>query len=407
MINIIDLVNCLEIQDELSELFHVFHMHPELSFEERETARRISVYMKELGYSVSEGVGKTGVTARLEGDKPGPNIAIRADIDALPITEETGLPYSSNVDGKMHACGHDVHITCALGAAKLLAEQKSSLKGTITMIFQPAEEINLGAKVMVREGVLEKNSIDMIFGLHNHPEIPVGKIALKEGPLMAAVDRIEITITGKGGHGGLPHRDIDPILASAAMIMNLQTIVSRSINPLESAVISLGTINGGTRNNVIPDKVELTGTVRTFAPEVRNSMEEKIRRIVENTAVTLMCRGELAYIYELPAVINPAIPEQIVEKAVRAVAGNDAIVAPTPSTGGEDFSIYQEKVPGCFFWLGVGNPKKGAIHPWHSPRFRIDERALPLGAGVLANSVLLAMDQERSDAEEDKGGIQG
>jgi amidohydrolase len=387
------------MQDELSELFHVFHMYPELSFEEKETARRISLYLKELGYTVNEGVGRTGVTARLEGYQPGPNIAIRADIDALPITEETGLPHSSTIPGRMHACGHDVHTTCALGAARLLAENRSSIRGSITMIFQPAEEINLGAKEMVRERVLEKNGIDMIFGLHNHPEIPVGKIALKEGPLMAAVDRIEITITGKGGHGGLPHRDKDPIVASAAMIMNLQTIVSRNINPLDSAVISLGTINGGTRNNVIPDRVEMTGTVRTFTPEVRNSMEEQIRRIVENTAATLMCRGELKYIYELPAVINPPIPKRIVEKAVRAVAGKDAIVTPTPSTGGEDFSIYQEKVTGCFFWLGVGNPEKGAVHPWHSPRFRVDERALPLGAGVLANSVLLAMDQERSDGE--------
>lgn len=404
MINIIDLDDCLKMQDELSELFHVFHMHPELSFEENETASRISLYLQKLGFSVTECVGKTGLTARLEGNRPGPNIAIRADIDALPITEKTGLPYASTADGRMHACGHDVHTTCALGAAKLLAEQNSSLRGSVTMIFQPAEEINLGAKEMVREGVLEKNDIDMIFGLHNHPEVPVGKIALKEGPLMAAVDRIEITVTGKGGHGGLPHRDIDPIVASAAMIMNLQTIVSRNINPLDSAVISLGTINGGTRNNVIPDKVELTGTVRTFAPEVRNSMEQQIRRIVENTAATLMCRGELTYIYELPAVINPSIPEKIVEKAIQAVAGKDAIVAPTPSTGGEDFSIYQEKVPGCFFWLGVGNPDIGAVHPWHSPRFIIDERALPLGAGVLANSALLAMEQLKFDGEEQKGG---
>lgn len=384
---------CFNLQEELTDLFHDFHNNPELSFEETETARKISLYLQKLGFIVTERVGRTGLTARLEGNQPGPNIAIRADIDGLPIQEETGLPYASATDGKMHACGHDVHITCALGAAKLLAAQKSSLKGSVTMIFQPAEEINVGAKEMVREGVLETNGIDMIFGLHNHPEIPVGKIALKEGPLMAAVDRIEITITGKGGHGGLPHRDIDPIVGTASMIMNLQTIVSRNINPLDSAVISLGTIHGGTRNNVIPDKVELTGTVRTFAPEVRNNIEEKIRRIVENTAATLMCNGELTYIYELPPVINPAIPKGIVARAIEAIVDKEAIVEPTPSTGGEDFSIFQEKVPGCFFWLGVGNPEIGAIHPWHSPKFIIDERSLPIGAGVLANSALLAMEE--------------
>ena len=384
---------CFALADELRNLFREFHRNPELSFEEFETARKISLYLQDLGYKVTEGVGRTGLTARIEGDQSGPNIAIRADIDGLPIQEETGLSYASSADGKMHACGHDVHITCALGAARLLAGLKDSLKGSVTMIFQPAEELNRGAKEMVKEGVLETNGIDMIFGLHNHPEIPVGKVALKEGPLMAAVDRIEITITGKGGHGGLPHRDMDPIVATASMIMNLQTIVSRNINPLDSAVISIGTIHGGTRNNIIPDKVELTGTVRTFAPEVRNSIEEKIRRVVENTAATLQCKGELTYIYEIPPVINQALPTGIVERAIEAVVDKEAIVEPTPSTGGEDFSLFQEKVPGCFFWLGVGNPEIGAVHPWHSPKFKIDERALAIGAGVLANTALIAMEE--------------
>jgi len=390
-VKIMDIVTETTLQEELQNLYHFFHLNPETGFEEINTGKKISEYLKDLGFYVTEGVGKTGLVAILKGKKDSPAIAIRADMDALPITEMTDLPFKSKTEGLMHACGHDVHITCALGAAKILSTLKNSLEGSVVMVFQPAEELNQGAKEMVKDGLFERFPTDMIFGLHNHPEIPCGKVAIKEGPLMAAVDRIEISIKGKGGHGGLPHRDIDPIVATASAIMNLQTIVSRNIDPLGSAVVSLGTINGGTANNVIPDSIELTGTVRTFDPEIRNSMETRIRQIVENTATALGCTGKLNYIYQLPPVINPERPTEILRNSVEEVLSEDNIVDPVPSTGGEDFSIFQEKVPGCFFWLGSGNPEKGAVHPWHSPLFRIDEDCLVIGAATLAQTVINAI----------------
>lgn len=381
------------LHDRLIELFRNFHQHPELSFQEGKTASFISGSLRDLGFRVTEKIGQTGIVAVLEGKKPGPVIALRTDMDALPIEEETGLSYGSRIEGRMHACGHDVHMTCALGAAMILSKETNEMKGSLVLIFQPAEEINLGAKAMIEDGLFEKFSIDMIFGLHNQPDIPSGKIALREGGLMAAVDRIEISITGKGGHGGVPHRNIDPIVATGSVIMNLQSIVSRNVNPLDAAVISLGTLQGGTANNVIPDRIEMTGTVRTFEPEVRNMMEPQIRQVVENSAAAFGCRGILNYIYQLPAVINPPEPTRIVHTAASKVVGENNVVDPTPSTGGEDFSLFQEKVAGCFFWLGVGNPDKGAVHPWHSPKFTIDEDALIIGAKVLAETVRQAMEQ--------------
>lgn len=381
-----------DLHEQLVDLFRNFHQYPELSFKEEKTSGFISRFLGDLGFMVTENMGQTGIVAVLEGAGPGPAIAIRADMDALPIKEETGLSYSSRTEGIMHACGHDVHMTCALGAATILAKEKDSMKGSLVMIFQPAEEINLGAKAMIEEGLFEKFRIHMIFGLHNQPDVPSGRVAIREGGLMAAVDRIEISISGKGGHGGVPHRNIDPIVAAGSVIMNLQSIVSRNVNPLDAAVISLGTLHGGTANNVVPDCIEMTGTVRTFDPEVRKMMEPKIRQVVENSAAAFGCRGALNYIYQLPAVMNPPIPTRIVHDAASRVIGENNIVHPIPSTGGEDFSLFQEKVPGCFFWLGVGNPDKGAVHPWHSPKFTIDEDALMIGAEVLAETVRQAME---------------
>ncbi|MBC7323475.1 MAG: amidohydrolase, partial [Acetomicrobium sp.] len=278
------------MSEELRALRRDFHQFPELSFKEFETARKIAIYMKELGYEVKENVGKTGVVALLKGAKENPTVALRADIDALPVKEMTGLSYASKNDGVMHACGHDIHVTCALGAAKILASLKDELQGSVIFIFQPAEEINAGAKAMIDDGVLENPNVSMIFGLHNNPEIPVGKVGLKEGPLMAAVDSTFITIRGQGGHAAYPHRVIDPIVCASSIVMNLQTIVSRNVDPQKSAVISFGSINGGIANNVIPDEVKLTGTVRTFDEGLRDSIEGWMKRTVENTASSLGCK---------------------------------------------------------------------------------------------------------------------
>ena len=378
------------MSEELRALRRDFHQFPELSFKEFETARKIAIYMKELGYEVKENVGKTGVVALLKGAKENPTVALRADMDALPVKEMTGLSYASKNDGVMHACGHDIHVTCALGAAKILASLKDELQGSVKFIFQPAEEINAGAKAMIDDGVLENPNVSMIFGLHNNPEIPVGKVGLKEGPLMAAVDSTFITVRGQGGHAAYPHRVIDPIVCASSIVMNLQTIVSRNVDPQKSAVISFGSINGGMANNVIPDEVKLTGTVRTFDEGLRDSIEGWMKRTVENTASSLGCRVEFNYRRDLPPVVNHPEATKIALWAAKKVFGEDGIILPTPSMGGEDFALYQKKVPGCYFWLGVGNPDIDAVHPWHSPYFKADEEAFPLGAALLALSALIA-----------------
>jgi amidohydrolase len=376
----------------LIDLRRDFHRHPELSFREFRTAGRVASILRELGMEVREKVGGTGVIGLLRGLE-GPSVAIRADMDALPVTEKTGLPFASETEGMMHACGHDIHTACLLGTAMLLASRRDSLPGTVKFLFQPAEEINRGARAMIEDGALDCPVPEMIFGLHNHPELPAGTVGVREGPLMASVDTISVRITGKGGHGALPHRDIDPITGAAAVISALQTVVSRSVDPREPAVVSLGTIHGGTANNVIPDTVEMTGTVRTFSEEVRGAMEGMIRRVVGNTAAGLGCRGELAYRYDLPPVMNAPEPTEIARLAVKSAAGADALVTPVPSMGGEDFALFQEKIPGCFLWLGVGNPEAGTVYPWHSPFFAADENSLSAGAAVLAQSALLALER--------------
>ena len=374
----------------LIDLRRDFHRHPELSFREFRTAGRVASILRELGMEVREKVGGTGVIGLLRGPE-GPSVALRADMDALPVTEKTGLPFASETEGMMHACGHDIHTACLLGAAMLLASRRDSLPGTVKFLFQPAEEINRGAKAMIEDGALGCPVPEMIFGLHNHPELPAGTVGVREGALMASVDTISVRITGKGGHGALPHRDIDPIAGAAAVISALQTVVSRSVDPREPAVVSLGTIHGGTANNVIPETVEMTGTVRTFSEEVRGAMEGMIRRVVENTAAGLGCRGELVYRCDLPPVVNRPEPTEIARLAVKTVVGADALLTPVPSMGGEDFALFQEKIPGCFLWLGVGNPEAGAVYPWHSPFFAADESSLSAGAAVLAQSALLAL----------------
>lgn len=379
------------LSEKLVELRNDFHRHPELSFQEHRTGEKIAELLAGLNIDVTPKVGKTGVTGFLKGKKDGPVVAIRADIDALPIQELTDLPCKSQNDGVMHACGHDIHTTCALGAAMLLSQVRGELPGSVLFIFQPAEEKNQGAKDMVADGVMSSPKVDMIFGLHNHPEVPVGKVAVKSGPLMSAVDAIALHITGKGGHGGLPHMDIDPIVAMASTLMNIQTVVSRNVAPLNPAVVSFGTIKGGSANNVIPDFVEATGTVRSYDLETQNLIEKRLKEIAETSAAALGCKGELRYIRELPAVVNDPRATAIARRSVEAIAGIKGVFDPVPSTGGEDFSIFLQKAPGCFLWLGVGNPEIGAVHPWHSPLFLADERAFSIGAGVLAQCAFEAL----------------
>lgn len=377
-----------EFEEELIEFRRDLHMYPELSFKEFRTTEKIKEELKRLGIEIIDLGMETGVVGLLRGKEEGPTIALRGDIDALPIKELNDVPYKSRIDGVMHACGHDIHTTSVLGAAKILSSIKEQLKGNAMFVFQPAEEVNKGAKLMVEKGLFTRIKADMVFGLHNNPEIPWGKIAIKKGGLMAAVDTIRIKVKGKGGHGAIPNATRDPIVAASSMVMNLQTIVSRNVSPLDSAVISIGTFNSGDANNVIPELVEMSGTVRSFDPEIRQMLPKRIKDVLDYTAKAYMVDVELEYIFDLPAVYNSAEMAELAYKAAEEIVGKEGIVEPVPTMGGEDFSIYTEKIPGFFFWLGVGNKEKGMNYVWHNPRFNGDERAIIIAATVMSNMVL-------------------
>lgn len=379
-------------EEELINFRRDLHMYPELSLKEYRTTEKIKEKLTSLGIEIIDIGMETGVIGLLRGAESGPTIALRGDIDALPIQELSDVPYKSRIDGVMHACGHDIHATTLIGAALILSSIRDKLKGNVMFVFQPAEEVNKGAKLMLEKGLFTDIKADLIFGLHNNPEIPWGKIAIKKGGLMAAVDTIKIRVKGRGGHGALPHATSDPIVAASAIIMNLQTIVSRNVSPLDSAVISLGTINSGTTNNVIPEIVEMTGTVRSFLPETRQMLPERIKEVLENTARAYKVDVELDYIFELPAIFNSEELTKLAYDAAKEIVGEEGIVEPIPSMGGEDFALFTEKIPGFFFWLGVGNEERDMNYVWHSPRFDGDERALIIGSTVMSNMVLKGID---------------
>lgn len=373
---------------ELIDFRRDLHMNPELSFEEFRTTKKIKDKLISLGIEIIDIGLETGVVGLLRGKSDGPTIALRGDIDALPIQELNDIPYKSKIDGVMHACGHDIHTTSVIGAAMILSSIRDEINGNVLFVFQPAEEVNKGAKLMVEKGLLTDVKADLIFGLHNNPEIPWGKIAIKKGGLMAAVDTLRFKVQGKGGHGGWPHATRDPIVAASAMVMNLQSIVSRNISPLNSAVVSIGTFKAGTANNVIPEVVEITGTVRSFDPDDRQILSKRIKEILESTARTYMVDVEIEYIFDLPAVYNSEELTNLAYDACKEIVGEDGIVDPIPSMGGEDFSIFTKKIPGFFFWLGVGNKEKNMNYVWHNPKFDGDDRAIINASSVMSNMVL-------------------
>lgn len=390
-----------QFETDLIAFRHHLHRHPELSFQEFETTQLLKAGLLELGIELVDNGLATGVIGILHGAKAGPTIALRGDIDALPIQELNDIDYKSESDQVMHACGHDIHTSVVFGAAQMLSQKRSQLEGNIVFIFQPAEEINEGARLIIENGLFDRLKIDRIIGLHNNPQIPWGKIAIKPNGLMAAVDTLRFTLQGTGGHGGVPHLTKDPIVTAGAIIMNLQSIVSRNVPPSDTAVISLGTIHGGTANNIISESVQITGTVRSFRPQIRELLHDRILAVINDTARAYGLTATIEYVYHLPAVFNP--PE-LAESARRAVAdslGEDFIVVPEPSTGGEDFALFMEKVPGLFFWLGVGNPSAGMDHFWHSPHFNGDDRALLIGSVAMSNMAIHAIQElKKGDTNE-------
>ena len=364
-----------------------FHMHPELAFQERRSARVIADCLHELGYQVQTGVAKTGVVALLEGQRPGPVVMVRFDMDALPITEENETDYVSQNPGVMHACGHDAHMAMGLAVATLMMKRRDEMSGTLKLIFQPAEEGANGAEEMVKDGVLENPRPDVVLVTHVWNETPVGLIAVSPGAIMAAAEKWNCTVRGKGGHGALPHLTVDPIVAAAQIVTALQTVVSRNVSPLEAAVVAVGAIHGGNAFNVTPPQVEMTGTIRTYDPATRETVLRRVRQVIEGVAVACGATAELEIIPLTPAVVNDAEVTEVVHAAAQTVVGPENVLSGERTMGSEDASLFMQDIPGCYFFVGSANAERGLDAPHHNPRFDFDEDALPLGVAILMQAV--------------------
>lgn len=391
-----------QIESQVIEWRHYFHENPELSNREFNTAKKIAAHLKSLGMEVQTGVAKTGVVGLLKGNKPGKVVALRADIDGLPVTERNDLSYKSNVvdtflgtkTGVMHACGHDTHIAILMGVAQVLSKHKDKINGSIKFIFQPAEEgpppgEEGGAKLMVKEGVLENPKVDAIYGLHINSATPVGTITLKPEGIMAAVERFVVTVKGKGSHGSAPWSGVDPILISAKIIDGFQTIISREAYLIEApAVITVGKITSGTRFNVIPESAELIGTVRTLNPDMRIKIIKRMTEMASDIAkayggsATIDWQNNTIVTYNDPMLTTKAI------STLKKVAGDDKVLDMKADTGGEDFSYFQEKIPGVYFFLGGMTPGNTEPFPHHTPDFKIDDAGMLLGVQSLTQLAL-------------------
>ena len=362
------------LEQKLTDFFEELHSHPELSYEEYETTERIKRELHAAGIEILQTPLKTGVVAIIRGAQPGKTYGLRCDIDALPIMEETELPYKSEIPGKMHACGHDFHTAAVLGTALLLQERKEKLHGNVKILFQPAEESSHGAETVLQTGIL--SDVEAIFGLHTAAYLPVGTLGIRAGSVMAAVDRFELNITGTGCHGGHPDEGVDTILVAASVIQALQSIVGRNLNPF-TGVASVTRIHGGNTWNVIPDKVELEGTVRSMDKEDRVFIEKRMRGIAENIAAAYGAKAELLWYPGPPATVNEETWSAFAEDVAKECGYE--VVPQRNSTGGEDFAFYLEKIPGCFINVGTG-----VGYPNHHPQFYADEAALAPAAEYFA-----------------------
>lgn len=379
------------IKDELIAIRRALHQHPELSYEEKWTTAFIQEKLHKYQIPTQSCGGATGLVGLLKGDKDGPCIALRADIDALPIQEKTGLPFASAKDGVMHACGHDSHVAGLLGAAKMLAECRSELCGSIKFIFQPAEELLNGAEKMLQAGVLENPPVDFIFGMHNSPDTYSDSVLIKAGPVMAATASISITVHGKGGHGSQPHRTKDPVLAATAIVQALQSIVSRQVPPGEAVVVTIGSIHGGSAGNIIPDRVDMQGTVRTFSDELFDDLEKRMRLIINAVAEAYGTTADFTYHRVVPCVNNADVLVNWATKGPLAAVFGNNISGHTKMTGGEDFSRYLEHTPGLFCFFGTTPRGQTSTYGWHSPHYSVDEDALPFAAAAYAEIAVAAL----------------
>ncbi len=382
-----------EIHQWIIEKRRTIHRHPELMYEEFETSKLVQNTLKELKIPYKKDIAITGVVGTI-GNGNGPCIALRADMDALPIHEETDIDFKSEIDGKMHACGHDCHTAMLLGAARVLKENEDKIKGTIKLIFQPAEEGGAGGKMMREQGVLLDPKVQQIFALHVAGTIPVGTLASREGTLLAATSSIKILVKGKGGHAAAPHNTNDPVVTGSKIVVELQTLVSRELNPLEPGVISITMANAGSAFNVIPSTMELQGTIRSLTIEGVSNLQTRVKEVAQSIAKANRCEAEVSFPgNDYPPTINDAGCWQLGKSAAKEILGEENLIEMLdPIMGGEDFAYYTEEVPGCFSFLGVGNPDIDAVYDVHHPMFKVDEKALSLGTAIHVNTALKALE---------------
>jgi hippurate hydrolase len=375
-----------DFQDEMTAWRRDLHAHPELGFNERRTSAFVAAKLHEFGFDeVHTGMAKTGVVGVLKAGGGQGSIALRADMDALPIQETTGRAYASTVPGKMHACGHDGHTTMLLGAARYLAETRN-FDGTVYFIFQPAEEQDGGGRVMVEEGLFERFPAPRVFGLHNWPRAPLGTFGMRPGPIMAAADRVQIRLTGQGGHGAMPHLCRDPMVAGAQIVMALQTVVARNLDPVAQGVISITQFHGGEADNVIPQEATLRGTIRSFAPDVRDLLERRVGEIARNVAEAHQVSAAITYTHGYPPTVNSEAETELAAAAAADVVGEDRVDrAVAPVMGAEDFAYMLEQKPGAYIFMGVGDDDAAPM--LHSPDYDFNDEALPYGASYWARLV--------------------
>ncbi|MBE9199367.1 MULTISPECIES: M20 family metallopeptidase [unclassified Nodularia (in: cyanobacteria)] len=378
------------LQPRLVEWRRRLHQKPELGFKEKLTAELVSSQLQAWGIEHETGIAQTGIVAIIKGNKPGSEkvLAIRADMDALPIQELNQVPYKSQHDGVMHACGHDGHTAIALGTAYYLHKHRHNFSGTVKMIFQPAEEGPGGAQPMIASGVLKNPDVDAIIGLHLWNNLPLGTVGVRAGALMASVECFNCTILGKGGHGAMPHQTIDSIVVAAQIVNALQTIVARNVNPIDSAVVTVGELHAGTKLNIIADKARMSGTIRYFNPNFKGFFNQRVEQIIAGVCQSHGAKYDLEYWSLYPPVINDARIAELVRSVAEEVIETPMGIVPECQTmGGEDMSFFLQEVPGCYFFLGSANPEKDLAYPHHHPRFDFDETALAMGVEMFVRSV--------------------
>lgn len=381
------LTQALDLKEKIIQWRRHLHMHPELSFEEYETSKFILEELNNLGFEIEAPIAKTGIVALLRGYEPGPTVALRADMDALPIQDQKSVSYASLTPDVAHLCGHDAHVSILLGAAHILSKHRPE-KGNIKLIFQPAEEGLAGARHMVEEGVLENPCVDVIVGLHVHPTAATGYVTVAKDVAMACTDSFDIEVIGEGGHAAHPHLSIDSITVAAEVVSSLQQIVSRTIDPLKPCVLTIGKIEGGFKRNVIAPTVRMEGTVRLLDPTLREVVSKRMEQYIKGVCEGMGATYKFTYEYGYPSVKNDNALIPLLESVSEKILGQDKLSIVNPSMGGEDFAYFAEKVPGLFFRLGTFNREKDCIYPNHHPKFDVDEDALPYGSAMLAQFAL-------------------